>query len=468
MINKTNPFQMVLTPFEQFQNEILFNIPRVRVDDKLNNNYINLVYEANENGGMPDDLEFGTASGTKIEWAKLSVINPSLGDPFAEQVNGKNFYAKIINLANIGVCRLRANKLIAAYIYGNNGLNDSYGYPASLKLNDLSKSDSVCPNPTWTINCTGIIDDGLVIDLPYDYKVRSNLSVVYFHKEQSYNFNFSYNKFFPGEDFKTKWKANVIDPSKDARAVITFSDRSGNDTTIIIEFFAPRYTIRPDFADYGLLEIGDIVDKTFWAINESETSEVLINELKLKFTDQNFEIIGFPIPITISPKDSIPFTVRFTAKDIGKLKFKDSIGIGDTCSFVFIAQVEARLKQQYPLTIEVSDANFGDISVGKTEYKDISIKNTGSTQLIINSFSGPTENIYRTDLPIISDDEPLTIEAGEQYTFTVSFTPNEERSYPDQIVFHSNAKKTDSIAILMGRNKIRITFKFLRLGKKKD
>ncbi len=169
----------------------------------------------------------------------------------------------------------------------------------------------------------------------------------------------------------------------------------------------------------------------------------------MQLTDQNFEIIGFPTPISISAKDSIPFTVRFTAKDIGKFTFKDFIGIGDTCSFAFKSQVEARLGQ--PPAIEVSDANFSDVSLGKTINRDINIKNTGSTQLIINSFNGPTENIYKTGLPYISDDEPLKIEAGEQFTFTVSFTTNEERSYPDQMIFHSNAKKTDSIAILTGR-----------------
>ncbi len=262
-VNLISPFQMVLTPLEQFQNELLFNAPWVQDGKTYSNNYINLVYEANENGGMPDDLEFVTSRGTN----KLSVIDPVLGDPFAYQVNGKNYNAKIMNLTDIGLCRLRANKPIAAYIYGYKELYDAYGYPACMALKDLTKPDSVCPNPTWTINCTGIINDGLVTDLPNDYKVRSNLSVIYFNKEQSYNFNFSYDKFFPGEDFKTKWKANVKDPSKDARAVITFSDRCGNDTTIVIEFFAPKFTIRPDFADYGLLEFGDVVDKTFWAIN---------------------------------------------------------------------------------------------------------------------------------------------------------------------------------------------------------
>jgi hypothetical protein len=91
----------------------------------------------------------------------------------------------------------------------------------------------------------------------------------------------------PGEDKETEWRANVIDPTKDARLVITFSDRRGNDTLLVINFYAPKFTIRPVYADYGLLEVGDVVDKTFWEINESKTSDVYIEELKLKFENEN-------------------------------------------------------------------------------------------------------------------------------------------------------------------------------------
>ncbi len=446
-IGATDPFQMVLTPLEQFQKEIIFNTPGIQGGYGFPLNYINIVYEANEGGALPDDFEIGTVKGSKVEWNKLSITDPNPGDPFAVQINGKNYNGKIVQLNGDGVYRLRAERPFTAYAYGYS-FYDSYGFPTSVALGDLTKPDTVCPVPTWSMDCYGVISDGYVLDEPRDPEVRSNLSIIYFNSGQSFNFKFSVDEFIPGEDEETNWEANVIDPTKDARAVIVFSDRRGNDTTIVINFYAPKFTIRPDFVDFGLLEFGDVVDKTFWAINESKTSDILINELRLKFSNENFEVIGFATPIFIAPKDSIPFTVRFTGNDIGKSTFKDSIGIGDTCIFAFKSHIEARVGQP---AIEVSDATFGDVSVGKTVNKDIYIKNSGSTQLVINSFSGPAGSVYKTNLPYISEDEPLIIDSGEQYIFTVSFTPDTENSFPDQIIFHSNAERTDSIAILNGR-----------------
>lgn len=447
-IGATDPFQLVLTPLEQFQSEIIFNTPGIQGGYGFPLNYINIVYEATEGGALPDDFEIGTVKGSKVEWNKLSVTDPAPGDPFAVPVNGKNYNGKIVQLNGDGVYRLRANKPFTAYAYGYS-FYDSYGFPTSVALGDLTKPDTVCPLPTWSMDaCTGIITDGNVVDLPDNPELRSNLAIIYFHNDISYNFNFSYNNFMPGEDAETKWEANVIDANKDARAVITFSDRRGNDTTIIIDYYAPKFTIRPNFKDFGLLDIGDVVNHTFWAINENSISEVIIDELKLKFANQNFEIIGFPTPISIAPKDSIPFTVRFTANEISTAVFKDSIGIGDTCIFTYKTHIEARVGQP---VIEVSDASFGDVSVGKTVNKDIYIKNTGSTQCVINSFSGPAESVNKTNLPYINEDEPLIVESGNQFTFTVSFTPNSENSFQDQIIFHSNAERTDSIAIINGR-----------------
>lgn len=446
-IGATDPFQLVLTPLEQFQNEVIFNTPGIRGDHGFNLNYINVVYEADDNGALPDDFEFGTVLGDKVEWEKLSMISSGAGDPFATEVNGRSYNAKIIQLNGDGVYRLRAERPFTAYAYGYSNY-DSYGFPTSVSLGDLTKPDTMCPVPTWTMDCYGIIDNGFVLDYPEDPEMRSNLSIIYYNNAASFNFNFSYTDFMPGESESTKWKANVVDRTKDARAVIVFSDRRGNDTTVIINFYAPKYTVRPTHVDFGLLELGETVQKTFWAINDSEHSECLIGELKLKFTNENFEIIGFPTPIIIAPRDSIPFTVIFTANEISSSVYKDSIGIGDTCYFSYKARVEARVGQA---TIEVSDIAYGDLSVGKAVNKDVHINNNGSTELVINSYSGPSQSVFTANLPEISKSQPLIIKPGDQYSFSVSFSPDAEESYLDQIVFHSNATRIDSIALLSGR-----------------
>ncbi len=443
----SDPFQLVLTPLEQFQKEIIFNTPGIRGGFGFPLNYVNIVYEAEPNGSMPDDLQLGTVLGSEVVWRNVNTIDANPGDPFVYEVNGKKYNGKMVQLDGDGVYRLRANKPFCAYAYGFSDY-DSYGFPTSVALGDLTKPDTVCPYPTWTMDCTGTITDGNVIDLPNDEEYRSNLSIIYYHKELSNNFNFSYTTFMPGESKETTWKANVIDPTKDARLVVTFSDRRGNDTLLIINFYAPKFTIRPVYADYGLLDVGQSVDKTFWAINESKTSDVYIEELKLKFGTEDFQIIGFGLPTIIPPMDSIPFTVRFTATRTSSSRFRDSVGIGDTCIFGYKALVEARVGDP---TIEVTDANFGDVSVGKTVNRDIYIKNGGSTDLVITGFAGPAESVYKTNLPYISEDEPLIIKAGVTNNYIVSFTPTAERYYPDQILFFNNANRIDSIAILNGR-----------------
>jgi len=443
----SDPFQLVLTPLEQFQTEIIFNTPGIRGGFGFPTNYVNIVYEAEENGSMPDDLQLGTVLGSEVTWRKVNTIDANPGDPFAYEVNGKKFNGKMVQLDGDGVYRLRANKPFCAYAYGFSDY-DSYGFPTSVALGDLTKPDTVCPYPTWTMDCAGIIANGNVLDLPNNDEVRSNLSIIYHHSDLSFNFDFSYADFMPGEDKETEWRANVIDPTKDARLVITFSDRRGNDTLLVINFYAPKFTIRPVYADYGLLEVDDVVDKTFWVINESKTSDVYIEELKLKFGNENFQIIGFGLPTIIPPMDSIPFTVRFTATLTTQTRFRDSIGVGDTCIFSYKALVEARVGEP---TIEVTDANFGDVTVGRTVNRDIYIKNGGSTDLVITGYTGPAESVYNTDLPYISEDEPLIIPSGVTKNYVVSFTPTAERYYPDQILFFNNANRIDSIAILNGR-----------------
>lgn len=443
----SDPFQLVLTPLEQFQKEIIFNTPGIRGGFGFPENYVNIVYEADNNGGMPDDLQLGTVLGSEVVWKNINGFDATPGDPFAYLVHGRQYNSKMIQLDGDGVYRIRAEKPFCAYAYGFSNY-DSYGFPTSVALGDLTKPDTVCPYPTWTMDCYGAIDDGLVVDLPNDEEVRSNLSIIYHHKEASYNFEFSYTNFMPGESKETKWKANVVDPSKDARLVVTFSDRRGNDTMMIINFYAPKFTIRPEYVDYGLLDIGEYRDETFWVINESSTSDVYIEELKLKSGTEGFEIIGFNLPTIIFPRDSIPFTVRFTATQTSITRFRDSIGVGDTCIFSYKSLVEARVGEP---TIEVSDANFGDVSVGRTVNRDIYIKNAGSTELIITGYEGPAENVYTHDLPYISEAEPLIIPAGVTKNYVVSFTPKEERYYPDQILFYNNAKRIDSISILNGR-----------------
>jgi len=80
------------------------------------------------------------------------------------------------------------------------------------------------------------------MDLGDNASSPSNLALVIFHKNNSINYNFEIKSedknWIQGEANKVHWKAWVIDPSKDAVAFLTFADRAGNDTTIMLQYSA--------------------------------------------------------------------------------------------------------------------------------------------------------------------------------------------------------------------------------------
>ena len=52
--------------------------------------------------------------------------------------------------------------------------------------------DSLPPVPVWTVNCDGSVNNATVTDMPDDDNVRSNLSLIYMHTNESYNYTFDY------------------------------------------------------------------------------------------------------------------------------------------------------------------------------------------------------------------------------------------------------------------------------------
>ncbi|MGB9772325.1 MAG: choice-of-anchor D domain-containing protein, partial [Candidatus Kapaibacteriota bacterium] len=406
-----------------------------------------------ELGMTPDDLEFAEVKSGQFVWKKVNVKFPGVDPLYGYNVNGKRYAYKVIQLPQSGVFKLRAKKPFAAYSYGFSDY-DSYGYPTSAALADLEKPDTLPPVPKWRDSC-GVISFATVTDMPDDPTIRSNMAMIVLHPyPESFNVDFKYTDFIPGETRTVPWRLEVVDKTQDARAVITFSDRRGNDTTIVIEYKAVKLTIRPNFTDWGLLKQNSgQVSKEFWVINENEQSAALVTSLVLKSGNQHFTIdmLGRSLPFWLAPKDSVKILVWFDPVENGT--FADSIGVGDTCVFAYKTRVQASVGQ--PM-IEVSDINFGSVTVGNTVAREFAIRNPGTTDLHIWGYTGPTNGIvYKaTTLPPVDINnrlaEEIVVKPGQEIRYTVEFTPDAERDYPDKIIFFSDASERDSICDLYG------------------
>ncbi|MFA6571010.1 MAG: T9SS type A sorting domain-containing protein [Bacteroidota bacterium] len=351
----SKPFQINLTPIEEYLNEITFNTPGTTGSMDFTNNWINIIYQVKDDGLIPDDLEFAQVENGNFVWQKLSAISSAPGMQFTSTLNGKKYASKQLKLPADGVYKMKADSSFGVYAYGFNNF-ESYGHPAGVGLKLLSIPDTLPPDPQWSVSCDGSVRgkngeaEATVEDMPRN-DTRSNMASIYFDSGLSYNYRFTYKSFIPGEDSIITWRAWVNDIKKDAKIVLTFTDRAGNDTTITIEYFARNFDIKPDI-DFGQIENGDSVTKEIWIYNRSTSSSFSISGFIFKYKSANFQILDLTLPFIIQKEDSIKCRIQFKATTFGDMI--DSIGVLDSCDVTYNAELKAKVIEN---VIGVDDTN---------------------------------------------------------------------------------------------------------------
>jgi len=239
----SDPFQMVLFPIQQYQKDITFNTPGIKGGYGFPQNYINICYQSDESGRIPEDFMYAKVVGGEFQWTALKDFSSELGKPFAHNEGGNYFFSKTIQIPEDGVYKLKCSTPFAAYGYGFSSY-DSYGFPlAGSYIEEIG--DIIPPKTTVKSNKDGIIKGSVsteaIGDTPHklfgpDFENNSSLSLVMLYEPESYNFAFNHSTYTPGKDKSADWELNVVDKGKEARAVVIFSDRSGNDTALVFSY----------------------------------------------------------------------------------------------------------------------------------------------------------------------------------------------------------------------------------------
>lgn len=483
---ENDPFQLSLTPTQQYQTEIVFNTPGIRGSYGFKNNFINIVYKATADGGIPDDLMFAEVVDGQFRWIKMSSYSGNPGQRFVSpEEDGRYYRTKSMKLPYDGVFRIKANDPLAAYAYGSD-YYDSYGFPTSVATADLESPDTLAAKVEYAKDCGGDVL-GTVTDEPIiDPENRSNLGLVYMMTDDSYNYRFNYEPFIAGIDASTKWTLTVRDASVNAQAHLVFMDRVGNRKDTIIQHYAISPGLTPFYRDYGTFKIetpsltktnqftiknnGDNAITSMYEVYvvlDSKISEEKSGDIR---TFQGFEIIGFEgqnlSPMAVGQERK--FDIRFTATSEGE--FRDSVGIlvidkstGDTCVHQYFSEIVAFVGTPF---IAATDKNFNQSVVNsRTIKQDLTITNpeTGeyraTTALKITgvNFTGDETGaagsgaVFEiTGLENISEANPLVIEKGKSYTFSATFMPKAVRSYNARIEFIADATLPKNFSILDG------------------
>jgi hypothetical protein len=422
----SDPFVMSMTPVQQYQKEILICTPGVN-GSGFPDNYINLVYETDELGTIPEDLEFAEKDNGNFKWYKIRSKFSGLDESFKYDLNGKKYALKTIKLPKDGIYKIRAKNPFSAYSFGYSNF-DSYGYQAFAGLADLEKIDTLPPVPKYLQLCNGDIKDAIVEDKPDDASYRSNLGLIYMYNDSSYNYKFSYDEFIPGANSSTKWNLEVIDKSKIARAIINFTDRRGNDTTIIINYDAPNVKIVPNLIDFGKTKKDEIKTNQFEIVNLSNKN-FTIYEIKTRSGKNYLELSGLNFPIIVPPLSTYKVPFKFTA--LYKGIFNDAIIITDSCQNDLICEVKANIIDKVELSIIPTIADFGSLAKDSNVSKPFYIKNDSFDKVTISKLilkSG------KNGFAINGASTPFDLAANDSLKFLVDFSNNQIGVYFDTIL----------------------------------
>lgn len=435
----SDPFFLVLTPQEQFQTALTFCTPSA--DFPLN--FVNLI--ADSATWRQIEIANGGTNAWEPLWKYAGVGVPRM---FPTKIKGRTYLGVIIELRP-GVYRMRSPMPFAGYIYGFSAY-DSYGYPLSVAVGDLSTGDTIAPVITLKQTCDGTVT-GSTYDLPDDAKVRTNLATVELDPENSYNYDLIVDRFEAGVSPSTRFALRVTDPTKAARAIIVISDKAGNASYDSVFYRPFTVAIEPTLVDLGEMNVGES-RRAKLTIRNLGTTIVDVLEVMLKLKDQGFTLIspigGFPLGPAGSAAESYEAEVEFVATKEGT--FSDSLGIRDTCGQRYIVLLKAEVGEP---VIKVSDVIFDPQLVGTTAAaKLMEVENAGTGTLRVTAGTGPTDgNIFK--LPGGLPGMAFELKAKQRVQFQITFTPDQVKTFNDAIVFTHNAGNkpaNDSIGLIVG------------------
>lgn len=484
----SDPYSMLVTPIEQYQNEITFCTPATNGGKRFAQNLIMVVYEADQFGNPPEDMEFGEVESGETSWSQFSArfgqaprVFYTLGSNENQDIDPSDYDGVVyghynISLPGDGVYRIRSSKPFACYSYGQDNY-DSYGYPTSAALRNLEIPDTVAPMPFGEPECDGTLFINFS-DMPDDEDYRANMYDVLLDPLQSFNYEITSKEMVAGERTGSI-RLEVVKKDEDAKAVIAYIDRAGNDTTVTYEYFAPEYTmyekenITPEFIQdefFGDFELNDVNTRTFVIENQSETGELIIQDIYLTEQNSNFEIdptteaalIGTPF----APLEQREFDVTFTAAAEGF--FVDSIGVQDDCGSKTLVKISAAVGT--PI-ISANDVIFDTYIIKEADNQPVTKRvtvwnnqcdpGTGSvveskSALRITGYSALqnpgvfSHNIEEVHGGVVDANNPIEIPIGGNFQYEVTFLPDQNIAYTDQIVFESNAEVCDPVTLITG------------------
>ena len=409
----SDPFSIVLTPQQQFQKKMIFNIP--------------------DRTGVPGFVHYGTflcqtdsISKIQINGKPISFYIPAGSAPIPGTNPPMSAY-RVQWPGDATVYVATCGAPFGLYLYGWSTY-ESYGHPAGMALGvpspdtlpPLEKHDSTCGAfqvelfetrhiPQFSFEDTKIADIAMITD---------TLDLRW--PKPSYNFTFAFDPAHPFQsgDSTAFFDLTVINPAENAYAAVWTTDRAGNDTVYQYYYTTPTIKFTPPIP-LVIEPVRVMVDscEQVTLVNQ-QTHDLVVTNVSIEGVDTagKFTLTPPSISQTLHPGDTLKVQLCFMPYDT--LSSSDSllVTVGECAKF------------KYPLIglgvtplIIASDLDFGNVTVGDTICKLITVRNVGKASLTLGknwSLGDPADFSFSDATQL-----PVTIPPGKSITLNFCFHP---------------------------------------------
>ena len=187
--------------------------------------------------------------------------------------------------------------------------------------------------------------------------------------------------------------------------------------------------------DFGKVALGS--SKTIQnTLTNFKTSSVTI--ISISGLDATVQLTGITLPLTITPGQAVQFSVQFQPSAGGTVT--KTISFGDNQQFLASVDMTGEGVEPGQLSLSPTSVNFGNIKVGANKASNVTLSNSGTTDLTITqaSLSGASFTIGNLSLP-------LTLHAGGTAPLTVTFAPTAPGNFSGSVTFSTTSAQARAI-----------------------
>jgi hypothetical protein len=193
---------------------------------------------------------------------------------------------------------------------------------------------------------------------------------------------------------------------------------------------------------FGNIPVGSTQTQYETFTNNYQTSTVTISGATV--SGIGFSFSGLSLPVTLSPGQSVTFTIAFTPKASGALAGQIVVASNAWSVPTHTITLSGTGVSGGKLTTSASTLNFGSVAVGSSKTLSASLSATGSSVTI--SSATVTNSVFTlTGLAL-----PKTLSTGQTISVTLTFTPRASGTASGTISLASTATNTPVVETVTG------------------